>query len=319
METKQAANQLQKMSTRDGFGLGLVEAASQDDRVVGVCADLAESVRMQQFAVDFSDRFVEVGVAEQNLAGVAAGLAMAGKIPIAASYACFHPANSWGVIRTSICYANLPVILVGGHAGISTGQDGATHQSLEDLALMRVLPNMIVLSPADGEEARQAVLAALNANSPVYIRISKPAVPIYTKPNQFKIGQATQLRKGSSATIIATGLMVSQAMAAADLLIQQGISITVLNMSTIKPLDEKAVIHSAKYTKAILTVEDHQIIGGLGSAVAEVLAENQISLPFKRLGMIDQFGQSGTTEQLLKRYHLTPQDLVTEVKQILQR
>jgi len=319
MENTQPTSKLEKMSTRDGFGVGLIQAAAQHDRLVGVCADLAESVRIKQFAKQFPDRFVEVGVAEQNLAGVAAGLALAGKLPVAASYACFHPANSWGVIRTSICYANLPVVLVGGHGGLATGQDGATHQSLEDLALMRVLPNMIVLSPADGEEARQALLAAVNANSPVYIRISKPTVPIHSSPNQFKIGQATQLRKGSSATIIATGLMVSQAMSAAAILNDEGISITVLNMSTIKPLDETAIIKAVKQTKAIITVEDHQINGGLGSAVSEVLAEHQLALPFRRMGMKDQFGQSGSTEQLLAHYHLTPRDLAIGIKQLLKR
>lgn len=316
---KQEVQNLANMSTRDGFGVGLLEVAIENPAVVGLCADLTESVRMKDFADKFPDRYIELGVAEQNLAGVAAGMAMTGKIPIAASYACFSPANSWGVIRTSICYSNLPVILVGGHAGIVTGQDGATHQSLEDIATMRVLPNMTVISPSDGEEARQAVHAAVNLNGPVYIRISKPEAAVHTTSDQFQIGKATQLRRGSSATIIATGYMVSQAMLAAEKLADKGISVTVLNMSTIKPLDESVIIHAAKYTKAILTVEDHQIIGGLGSAVAEVLAENQLKIPFKRMGMNDQFGQSGSAEKLLKHYHLAPNDIALKVKQLLQR
>lgn len=292
-------------TTRDGFGLGLLQAAQQDERIVGVCADLTESTRMQWFRDQFPERFFQVGVAEQDLVGVAAGLALSGLRPFAASYACFSPANSWGVIRTSVCYNNVPVVIVGGHAGLVTGEDGATHQSLEDIATMRVLPNMTVVVPADGEEARKATIALANHDGPAYLRTSKYTVPLVTtEETLFTLGKSVLLTKGNDLTFIACGSVVAEAVQAALLLRENGITTRVINMHTIKPIDQTAILDAASQTKAIFTIEDHQIIGGLGSAVAEVLAENQIAVPFHRLGAVNTFGESGKGSELLKRHGL---------------
>jgi transketolase len=305
----------QKYSTRDGFGQGLIEAAQADSRVVGLCADLAESTKMDGFAKQFPDRFIEVGVAEQNLAGLAAGFALAGKIPFAASYACFHPANSWGVIRTSICYSNLNVKLVGGHGGLVTGPDGATHQSLEDVALMRVLPNMTVVIPCDAEEARKATLALATQHGPCYLRTNKqPVATLTTQETPFEIGKAVILQEGSDVSLIACGVMVSEALNAAQELAQKGISVRVINMHTIKPLDVESIIGAARETRAIITIEDHQVIGGLGSAVAEVLSQSGQHIPFKIMGVQDQFGESGTAAELLQKHGLTATAIITQVQ-----
>ncbi len=292
-------------TTRDGFGLGLLQAAEQNEQVVGVCADLTESTRMQWFHDQFPDRFFQAGVAEQDLIGIAAGLALGGCKPFAASYACFSPANSWGVIRTSVCYNDVPVTIVGGHAGFVTGEDGATHQSLEDIATMRVLPNMTVIVPADGEEARKATLALASHPGPAYLRTSKHIVPLVTTSDTpFVIGKSVTLAHGNDLTLIACGSVVAEAVQAALLLRDNSISARVINMHTIKPIDQAAIMAAAKETRAILTIEDHQVIGGLGSAVAEVLAENGMAIPFRRLGAVDTFGESGKAQELLKRHGL---------------
>lgn len=305
-------------STRDGFGLGLLQAAQQNKQVVGVCADLTESTRMHWFKDQFSERFFQIGVAEQNLIGVSAGLALAGYIPFAASYACFSPANSWGVIRTSVCYNDVPVKIIGGHAGFTTGEDGATHQSLEDIATMRVLPNMTVIVPADGEEARKATLAAAQYPGPVYLRTSKHTVtPIINEDTPFAIGQAITLREGHDLTLIACGSVVTEALQAAEILAKQHTTARVINMHTIKPIDTAAILAAAAQTKAIITVEDHQIIGGLGSAVAEVLAEEGKNLPFKRLGAQNTFGESGKGSELLRKYGLDAEAIVQAATQLI--
>ncbi len=307
-----------KQSTRDGFGQGLVEAAQKNPQIVGLCADLTESTRMEAFAKAFPERFIEVGVAEQNLAGLAAGFALAGKVPFAASYACFHPANSWGVIRSSICYSNLNVKIVGGHAGLVTGADGATHQSLEDIATMRVLPNMTVIVPCDAEEARKATLALAEHTGPVYLRTSKyDILPLTTPETPFQIGRAVTLQSGSDATIIACGSLVSEALFAAQKLAQQNISVRVINMHTIKPLDWEAVLLAARETKAIITLEDHQAVGGLGSAIAEVLAQSRLRPAFHSMGVADSFGESGTAAELLEKHHLTAPHIVTQLDVLL--
>ena len=313
---------IQKSSTRNGFGLGLVEAAQTDPQVVGLCADLTESTKMDTFAKQFPERFIEVGVAEQNLAGLAAGFALAGKIPFAASYACFHPANSWGVIRTSIAYSNLNVKLVGGHGGIVTGPDGATHQSLEDIATMRDLPNMTVVVPSDAEDARKATLALAKHVGPAYLRTSKFEVPtLTTRQTPFEIGKALTMQEGKDITLIACGVMVSIAMEVAQHLQKQNVSVRVINMHTIKPLDIQAVLLAAQETKAVFTLEDHQIIGGLGSAVAEVLAEHMplLSRPvfFKRFGVQDSFGESGKPEELLQKYGLSVEAITQKISSYL--
>lgn len=302
-------------TTRDGFGIGLKEAAAENQLVVGLCADLTESTRMHWFAQAFPERFLQMGVAEENMVGVAAGLALTGKTAVAASYAVFSPGNSLGPIRASVCYSNLPVIIVGGHAGLTTGQDGATHQALEDIAIMRSLPNMSVVVPADQEEARKAIQALIAQKSPGYIRTSKHEIAIITtRDAQFKIGQAITLKEGTDATIIACGNMVSSALSAAQALTSEGISARVLNMHTIKPLDTAAILKAAQETKAIVTVEEHQIYGGLGSAVAEVLAQSKFHPAFKIMGVADTFGESGDGSQLLEKYGLSPtniQDTIT--------
>ncbi len=308
----------EKNTSRDGFGQGLLEAAQNNTNIVGLCADLTESTRMHWFAESCPDRFIDLGVAEQNMAGVAAGLALAGKHPVAASYATFSPANNWGPIRASICYSNLPVTLVGGHASVSIGPDGATHQGLEDIALMRVLPNMTVVVPADKEEARKAIHALTKLSSPSYLRITKYETDAVTNAQTlFEIGKSIELRPGTTATIIACGTMVAAALEAAEILEKQDISVRVLNMHTIKPLDCEAVKRAFTQTKVVVTVEEHQIAGGMGSAVGECAIQLGTSTPQRLLGMNDQFGESGSPDELLKAYKLTPKDIATAVKEAL--
>lgn len=308
----------QLQSTRDGFGLGLLQAAAQDSRVVGVSADLTESTRMQWFKDQYPDRFFQVGVAEQNLIGVAAGLALGGFRPFAASYACFSPANSWGVIRTSVCYNYVPVVVVGGHAGLVTGEDGATHQSLEDMALMSALPNMTVIVPADAEEARKATLACVHQDGPVYLRTSKfNTNPLTDAASPFIIGKANTLKMGSIATIITCGSMVSEALKAAHILAEQQIDVRVINMHTIKPIDRETILLAATQTRAIMTLEDHQVNGGLGSAVATVLATEYVHIPFKMMGVTDEFGESGPAAELLRKYRLDGPHVADVVRQLI--
>ncbi len=303
-------------TTRDGFGQGLLEAAQEDAQIVGLCADLTESTRMHWFAKSFPNRYVELGVAEQNLAGVAAGLALTGKHPVAASYATFSPANNWGPIRSSICYSNLPVTLVGGHSGIAIGPDGATHQGLEDIALMRVLPNMTVVVPADKEEARKAIRALCNVRGPSYLRTTKFATPAVTDAHTpFSIGKAVVLREGRDSTIIACGIMVHTALEVAKHLSKQGISVEVINMHTIKPIDKTAIKRAFKQTKLVVTLEDHQVAGGLGSAVAEVAVTLGSGTPQLLLGIQDKFGESGSATDLLTAYKLDPKSVALAIQQ----
>jgi transketolase len=305
-------------TTRDGFGQGLLEAAKLDDQIVGLCADLTESVRMNFFAKEFPERFIQVGVAEQNLAGVAAGFALSGKIPFAASYACFHPANSWGVIRTSICYSNLNVKIIGGHTGLSTGEDGATHQSLEDIATMRVLPNMTVIVPADGEEARKATVAAAKHVGPVYLRTTKfESGRVTTEETPFDIGKAVFLRQGTDVSLIACGVMVARAMQAATELEREGVSAAVINMHTIKPIDNAAIESALQRSPFIVTLEDHQVAGGLGSAVAEVTSQLKTPSVLKIMGAEDTFGESGKGAEVLDYYGLSIQNIVHQTKQLI--
>lgn len=309
-----------KHSTRDGFGQGLLELGEHNPQVVGLCADLTESMRMQQFAEKYPDRFIQLGVAEQNLAGVAAGCALAGQIPFAASYACFHPANSWGVIRTSICYSNLNVKIIGGHAGLTTGPDGATHQSLEDIATMRVLPNMTVVVPADAEEARKATLALAAHTGPAYLRVSKYDTPaLTTTETPFTIGKAVELHAGTDITFIACGAAVYQASLAVAELQNQGISAQLLNMHTIKPLDTEAVFQAAQTTGHLITIEDHQAAGGLGSAVAEALAQSPYHPKFQIMGVQDTFGESGKSDELLAKHGIDAAAIVSSAKKMLQQ
>lgn len=301
-------------STREGFGAGLIAAAENDPRVIGLCADLTESLKMDAFAEKFPERFIQVGVAEQNLVGTAAGLALAGKIPFAASYAVFSPGRSWDQLRVSVCYSNLNVKIIGGHAGLTTGADGATHQALEDIAITRVLPNLVVVVPADKLQAYQATQAIAQHVGPVYLRLGREKVPNVIPAHwPFKIGKAQVLQTGRDVSIVACGLMVSQALEAAKILAKKSLSVRVINLHTIKPLDTETLLAAAKETKLIITAEEHQVYGGMGSAVAELLAE-RYPVPVIKFGMNDSFGESGSAQDLLQKYGLTSQHLATIVE-----
>ncbi len=302
---------------RKGFGRGLLEAGKRDENVVAACADLTESTQMSLFAKEFPERFVEIGVAEQNLATVASGLAAMDKIPFVASYAAFSPGRNWEQIRTTICLNDRPVKIIGGHAGLSVGKDGATHQMLEDIALMRVLPNMVVLAPGDSVEAEKATLALATDKRPGYMRLAREATPVFTTADTpFEIGKAYVFAPGTDITIIATGAMTYQALVAAENLFKDGIDAEVLHVPTIKPLDNVAILQSVKKTKAVITIEEGQIIGGLGGAAAELLGE-ELPTRMKRLGMQDRFGESGEPQQLLEHFGLTAKHIVIAAHEIL--
>lgn len=280
--------------TRAGFGRGLKAAGEADERVVALCADLTESVQMHLFAEAFGDRFIEVGIAEQNLVTVASGLAHAGKIPFASSYAAFSPGRNWEQIKTTTALNNVPVKMVGAHAGVTTGPDGATHQMLEDIALMRVMPNMVVISPGDSVEAEKATKAVAQTMQPTYIRIAREKTPIFSTPDSpFEIGRAYILQEGSDVTILSTGIETPYALKAAKHLKEKGISAEVVHVPTVKPLDSKTIIGSLKKTGRAVTCEDAQINGGFGGGIAELLSEH-MPAPLLRIGIDDRYGESGT-------------------------
>lgn len=312
-------SKLQMAPTRDGYGKGLLKAGQKDKRVVVLCADLAESTRSHWFMEKFPERFVELGVAEQNMATVAAGMANYGKIPFISSYAAFSPGRNNEQIRTTISLNNLPVKIAGAHAGISVGPDGATHQALEDMALMRVQPNMVVISPCDAIEAEKATFAAAFNEKPTYIRLGREKTPVFTTKNMpFKIGKAQVLRTGKDVTIIACGPLVYEALLAAHKLENEGIDAQVINNHTIKPLDKKTILTSIKKTGRVVTIEEHQIMGGMGSAVAELLVQNY-PVPMEMVGMKDQFGQSGSPDELLNYFGLTHPHIIKAVKKVMKR
>jgi len=289
---------------RAGFGRGLLKAGQLDKNVVAACADLTDSTKMGDFAKAFPERFVEIGVAEQNLVTVGSGLAAMGKIPFVSSYAAFSPGRNWEQIRTTICLNDRPVKVVGSHAGVSVGPDGATHQMLEDIALMRVLPNMVVIAPCDSVEAEKATLAMAKDSRPNYIRLAREASPIITTDKTpFEIGRAYVFETGSDVTIIATGTMTYQALVAAEKLYKDGIEAEVVHVPTIKPLDGETILKSVRKTGCVVTVEEGQINGGLGGAIAELLGENH-PVPLQRIGMQDRFGESGEPNELLEYFGL---------------
>lgn len=311
-------DKFEEIPPRDGFGQGLLELGKINPDVVALCGDLVESIRVQAFAEAYPERYFEMGVAEQNMAGVAAGLALSGKIPFISSYAVFNPGRDWDQIRVSICYSQANVKIVGAHAGISVGPDGATHQALEDIAITRVLPNMTVVVPTDSVEAKKATLAIAKHVGPCYIRFGREKTPVITKDETpFELGKALPILAGSDVTIIANGQMVYRAMMAAKEL-EGKISVGVLNMHTVKPIDAKAIIDAAKETGAMVTAEEHQIIGGLGSAVAEVLGDHH-PVPIERVGILDTFGESGKPEELMEHYHLGVCDIVHAVERAMRR
>lgn len=300
------ADDIPKVPTRDGFGTGTIEAGRADSRVVVLCADLKESTRAEVFEKEFPERCIEMGVAEQNMATVASGMAAAGKIPFIASYAVFSPGRNYEQIRTTIALNRMPVKICGMHAGVSVGPDGATHQMLEDIGLMRMLPGMTVIAPADAEEARKAVAAAAKTDGPVYIRFGRAGTPVFTTPETpFAIGKALVLWESEApeVAILSTGSLSYSALVAARALSESGIASIVLHVSSVKPLDEEAVLSAARKARRVITIEEHQVAGGFGSAIAEFLSQTH-PVPIQRLGIKDVFGQSGSPEELLAHYGL---------------
>ena len=297
--------EIKQEPTRDGFGRGLVEAGRQNDQVVALCADLSESTRMNWFAEEFPERFVEIGVAEQNLATVGSGMAAMGKVPFVSSYAAFSPGRNYEQIRTTIALNDQPVKIIGSHAGISVGPDGATHQMLEDIALMRAMPNMKVIAPADSVEAEKATLAIMGDHSPAYMRLAREKTPVFTSQRTpFHLNRAYVLTPGKDITIVATGTMTYHALLAAEALYKDGIDAEVVHVPVIKPLDGITILKSAEKTEAVITAEEAQINGGLGGAVAECLAENRPTA-MRRIGVKDRFGESGEPKQLMEEFGLT--------------
>jgi len=308
----------QKIATRDAYGKTLLTLGAKNENVVVLDADLSKSTKTYDFKVAHPDRFFNMGIAESNMMGVAAGLATAGKVPFASTFAVFAAGRAFEIIRNSICYPKLNVKICATHAGITVGEDGASHQAIEDLAIMRALPNMTVLCPADGISAAKLVEAAAEYNGPVYVRLGRSGIPVLYKEDQtFEIGKGIELAEGNDVTIVATGIMVAEALTARDQLAKEGISARVIDIHTIKPMDQELLTKAAKETKAIVTAEEHNIVGGLGSAVAEVVAE---TAPVKvlRVGVEDTFGESGKPAELLEKYELTAAKIVKKVKEALQ-
>ena len=323
LSDKVFSDDIPQASTRDGFGAGVVEAGRNDSRIVVLCADLKESTRAEAFEKEFPERFVEMGVAEQNMATVAAGMAAAGKIPFIASYACFSPGRNYEQIRTTIALNAVPVKVCGMHAGVSVGPDGATHQMLEDIGMMRMLPGMTVIVPGDAEEARKVVVAAAVTDGPVYIRFGRADTPVFTtSETPFQIGKALVLWKPEDGgrkpevAILATGSLSYSTLCAARALAGAGVETLVLHCPTVKPLDREAVLEAARRAGRVITVEEHQTAGGFGSAVCELLAEHH-PIPVRRLGVADRFGQSGTPSELLAHYGLDAFHIAETVRALL--
>lgn len=314
---------LEQKPTREGYGLGLVQAGDENANVVALCADLTESTRTEAFAKKYPERFVEMGVAEQNLAAVAAGLAAVGKVPYISSYAMFSPGRNWEQIRTTICYNNQHVIIAGAHAGVSVGPDGATHQAIEDIAITRPIANMTVLAPCDMHEARKATAMAQHLAGPVYIRFAREKTPVFTTPKTpFEVGKAAVFfrpaKKQIDAAIIACGPLTHNALLAAAELENEGMSIMVINSPTIKPLDEEVIVSAAKSAGAAVTVEEHQVQGGMGSAVAEVLAKSY-PVPIEFIGVQNRFGESGAPQELIEAFGMGVSHIKEAAKKAFQR
>ncbi|TCS83290.1 transketolase family protein [Tepidibacillus fermentans] len=306
-----------KIATRDAYGKALVEIAEKYPNIVVLDADLAKSTKTIDFAKKYPERFFDMGIAEANMIGTAAGLATTGKIPFVSTFALFGTLRVGDMIRNSICYPKLNVKIAVTHSGLTLGEDGASHQAVEDIAMMRAIPNMTVIVPADAEETRQVIHAAAEYDGPMYIRLGRPAVPVIFDENyKFEIGKGTVVKEGSDVTIIAMGVMVSPAIEAAKQLEQEGISARIINMSSVKPIDQEMIIKAAKETKGIVTAEEHNIYGGLGSAVAEVVTEHAPTI-VRRVGVEDTFGESGKPDELLEKYGLTKEHIIEEVYKIM--
>lgn len=323
LNTKMFNADVEQVPIRQGFGEGLLQAGIENENIVALCADLTESTKMNLFADKFPKRFIEIGIAEQNLASVSSGMAAMGKIPFISSYAMFSPGRNWEQIRTTICYNDRKVVIAGSHAGISVGPDGGTHQAIEDIALTRVIPNMVVISPCDAIEAKKATLACAKTKEPTYLRLVREKTPIITTlDTPFEIGKANLVfipEQGlAQVGIIATGALVHKAIIVAKNFEQKGIKIKVLNLSTIKPLDSEVIIALAREAKKIVTVEEHQIAGGMGSAVAECLAQNY-PVPMEFIGVKDLFGQSGTPDELIEHYEMGVSHIEKSVEKLLSK
>jgi transketolase len=302
---------------RAGFGRGLKAAGAANENVVALCADLTDSTQMSLFKAEFPKRFVEIGVAEQNLVTVASGMARAGKIPFTSSYAAFSPGRNWEQIRTTIALNNMPVKVIGSHAGISVGPDGATHQMLEDIALMRVLPNMIVLAPGDSIEAEKATKAIAENGKPTYMRLARDKTPIFsTDESPFEVGKAYVLKEGHDVTLLGTGTMTAQLLLAAELLKEMNIHAEVIHVPTIKPLDEEVILASVRKTGRVIAAEEAQIAGGFGGAIAELLGD-KLPTPLRRIGMLDRFGESGEPSELMTHFNLDGASVAEQVKQFI--
>jgi len=307
----------QAVATRDAYGAALLELGARNDRVVVLDADLSGSTKTIKFAKAFPERFFNMGISEQDMIGTAGGLSLTGKIPFASTFAIFETGRAWEQIRQTICYSNLNVKLVATHGGITVGEDGASHQALEDVALMRVVPNMTVIVPSDGFETKQVIDTIAEYEGPVYVKLGRAKVPaVMPEDYKFQIGKAHTFNIGKDVNIIANGIMLPAALKARDILSQEGIDAGVINMSTVKPLDTTALLEAAKNSKLIVTAEEHSVIGGLGSAVTEFLSENY-PMPVKRIGTNDTFGCSGKPDELLKLFGLTAEDIVKTIKTAL--
>ncbi|OGE85082.1 MAG: transketolase [Candidatus Doudnabacteria bacterium RIFCSPHIGHO2_02_FULL_46_11] len=319
LSSKLFQKDIEQVPTRNGYGEGLVELGQSNPNVVVLSADLAESTRAKAFGEKYPERFFELGVAEQNMMGVATGLALSGKIPFVSSYATFSPGRNWDQLRVSVCYSEANVKVAGSHAGLSVGPDGATHQALEDIAIARVLPNLTVIVPCDAIEAKKVTLAAAKHQGPVYFRLGRAETPVFTTiDTPFEIGKAVILKDGTDVSIIGCGQLVYEGLLAAEELSKKGINARVINCHTIKPIDKETIIAAARETGAVVTIEEHQIHGGLGGAVAEVLGAN-MPVPMEIMGVSDHFGESGEPRQLLEKYHLLAPDIVRAAEQVIKR
>ena len=310
---------LGQKDTRSGFAEGLLEAGKENENVVALCADLTPSVRMDLFAKEFPDRFFQTGIAESNMVSIASGMALSGKVAFVGSFAAFSTGRTYDQIRQSVAYSDCNVKIAGSHAGITLGEDGATHQILEDIGLMRMMPNMVVLNPCDFNQTKQATLAAARYNGPVYIRYGRPKVPVFIPEDMtFEIGKAITLNEGKDVSLFATGHLVWQALEACKQLEAEGIDAEVINIHTIKPLDEKVVLDSVKKTGCVVSCEEHMYNGGLGDAIAQLLVRNHPA-PMEFIGIDDEFGQSGKPMELMEHYHLMAEDIVLAAKKAIGR
>jgi transketolase len=309
----------EKKDTRSGFGAGLYELGKKNENVVALCADLIGSLKMNDFVKEFPDRFFQCGIAEANMIGIAAGLTIGGKIPFAGTFANFATGRVYDQIRQSVAYSGKNVKICASHAGITLGEDGATHQIMEDIGLMKMLPGMIVINPCDYNQTKAATIAIADYEGPVYLRFGRPSVPNFTPADQkFEIGKALMLNEGTDVTIFATGHLVWKAIEACEILENKGISAEIINIHTIKPLDEEAILKSVSKTKAVVTAEEHLMNGGLGDSIAQLLAR-KMPTPLEMVAVNDKFGESGKPAELLKKYHIDTEDVVAAVENVMKR